>query len=58
MTGEDRPDEELDIVQTGENVTNVVRGRVSGTVMQFDTVGPDDVVGDGVIIRARPPKED
>jgi hypothetical protein len=58
MTGEDQPEEELDIVHTGENVTNVVRGRVTGTVMQFDTIGPGDVVGDGIIIRARPAKEE
>ncbi|MFS8099552.1 hypothetical protein LFM09_20730 [Lentzea alba] len=54
MTGEE---DEFEIVQTGEHGTNVVKGKVSGTVVQFDQVG-DVEFGDGIVIRARPAKED
>ncbi|MEV6239745.1 hypothetical protein [Lentzea sp. NPDC051838] len=38
MTGDD---DEEEIVQIGENVTNVVRGKVHGTLVQLESVEGD-----------------
>ena len=54
MTG----DEEFEIVHTTENVTNVVRGKVYGTVFQADRIDGDLVIGDGIVIRGREAVED
>ncbi|MGW6929648.1 hypothetical protein ACWGE0_06225 [Lentzea sp. NPDC054927] len=56
MTGEEEDVQE--IVQVHENGTNVVRGEVHGTVIQFDRIDADGVLGEGIVIRARKPKED
>jgi hypothetical protein len=57
MTGEEE-DAEFEIVQIGENVTNIVRGKVTGTVMQFEQIDGDISVGEGIVIRGRKPLED
>lgn len=41
-----------------DNGVNVVRGEVHGTVMQFDRIDGDGVFGEGIVVRARKPKED
>ena len=57
MTGEEE-DAEFEMVQIGENVTNIVRGKVTGTVMQFEQIDGDVSVADGIVIHGRKPSED
>jgi hypothetical protein len=56
MTGDEA--DEFEIVQTDEGVTNVVRGKVSGTVVQLGRVDGDLSFGGGIVIRGREPEED
>ena len=56
MTGE--KDDEFEIVQVHMNVTNVVGGEMTGTIMQFHRVDGDVSFGDQIVIRGRKAPDD
>jgi hypothetical protein len=53
MTGEEEQPEDVELVQITEHATNIVRGKVSGTVVQLDHLDGDVVFDGGLVIRRR-----